>query len=254
MSRQPGAKDNSRCSISVFFPCYNEEGNVERVVGEAMDFLPEISDDFEVIIVNDGSVDRTGEIAERLAGEDPRVRACHHETNGGYGAALRTGFEAASKELVFYTDGDGQFDIAEITRLLPLIEEHDIVSGYRVNRQDSVIRRLNAFCWGCLVQKMLRFRCRDVDSAFKLYHRRIFDEFELKSTGALIDAEVLARATRAGFTIADVPVHHRPRIAGEQTGAKLRVILRAFKELAELRKDILSTSAAGAHSPDRPAP
>jgi glycosyltransferase involved in cell wall biosynthesis len=227
-----------RSSLSVFFPCYNEEGNLERVVGEALDFLPAVSDDFEIII---GSGDRTGEIARRLAAADPRIRAIHHDSNMGYGAALRSGFAAATKQLVFYTDGDGQFDIRELSALLPLARRCDIVSGYRINRRDSVVRRLNAFLWGKLVQALLRFRCRDVDCAFKLYRRSIFDRMDLKSTGALIDAEILARAARAGCTIGEVPVHHKPRLAGQQTGGKIAVILRAFRELVELRGAILSS-------------
>ena len=232
---------SSRPRLSVFFPCYNEEGNVERVVGEALDVLPSVSDDFEIIIVNDGSGDRTGEIADQLAAADGRIRAVHHETNKGYGAALRSGFAAATKQLVFYTDRDGQFDMRELSELLPLARRYDIVSGYRINRQDNAIRRLNAFMWGKLVQALLRFRCRDVDCAFKVYRRSIFDVIELKSSGALIDAEILARATRAGCTIGELPVHHRPRIAGEQTGGKITVILKAFRELIELRSAILST-------------
>ena len=231
-------------SLSVFLPCYNEEANVRRVVGEATAFLPTVSDDFEVIVVDDGSGDRTGEIADELAAADPRVRAVHHEANRGYGAALRSGFRAATRELVFYTDGDGQFDIAELAKLLPLIERCDIVSGYRERRCDGVVRRLNAWLWGRLVQWMLGFRSRDVDSAFKLYRREIFDHIELQSTGALIDAEVLARAARAGYTLAEVPVTHRPRLAGKQTGANLRVIARAFRELWRLRKEIRATPRA----------
>ncbi len=229
-----------KISISVFFPFYNEEVNIENTTNEALAFLPEISDDFEVILVNDGSADRTGEIADRLAGDNDKVRACHHEINQGYGTALRTGFEAASKEWVFYTDGDGQFDIHELALLLPLAGEYDIVSGYRMNRQDNFVRRLNAFCWGKLVKTVLGFRCRDVDSAFKLYRREIFDHIDLRSTGALIDAEILARAHHAGYTLTEAPVHHRPRLAGTQTGANIRVIARAFKELIKLRKNIRS--------------
>ena len=233
-----------RYSLSVFYPCYNEAENIPRVVAEAMAFLPTVSDDFEIILVNDGSADRTGEIADELAAGDPRIHAVHHETNSGYGAALQSGFRAATKELVFYTDGDGQFDIEDLADLLPLIEQYDIVNGYRKNRQDGFMRRLNAYCWGKLVQKVLGFRCRDVDSAFKLYRREIFDHIEMKSTGALIDTEILARANRAGYTLGEVPVRHKPRIAGEQTGANLKVILRAFKELMKLRKTILATPSA----------
>jgi glycosyltransferase involved in cell wall biosynthesis len=195
----------------------------------------------EIIIVNDGSRDRTREIADRLAAEDPRIRAVHHAKNGGYGMALRSGFAAARKKYVFYTDGDGQFDMDELDRLLMHVADADIVSGYRRNRQDPLMRRMNAACWGWLVQRMLRFRCRDVDSAFKLYKREIFDRITLKSTGALIDAEVLGRAARLGYSIMAVPVTHLPRKAGKQTGAKLSVIFRAFKELLKLRRDILGS-------------
>lgn len=231
-----------RYALSVFFPCYNEQDNVRRVVAEAMAFLPTVSDDFEVIVVNDGSRDQTGVIIDELAVGDSRIRAVHHPTNRGYGGALRSGFGAATKELVFYTDGDGQFDISEMRSLLELIDQYDIVSGYRRRRQDSLTRRLNAWMWGRLVRLVLGVRCRDIDSAFKLYRRAIFDRIEMKSTGALIDAEILARAIRSGYTITEVPVSHRARIAGCPTGANISVILRAFKELLSLRKDIVSTS------------
>jgi glycosyltransferase involved in cell wall biosynthesis len=224
----------------VFFPCYNEAQNIERVVRRAVEVLPTLVSDWEIIIVNDGSADATGSIADGLAAGNHRIRAVHHERNRGYGAALRSGFAAAAKEYVFYTDGDGQFDIAELDRLLDLIGTADIVSGRRRNRRDSLVRRFNAWCWGVLVQRMLRFRCRDVDSAFKLYRLEMFDRISLKSTGALIDAEILARAARLGYTIATTPVTHLPRVAGKQTGARLRVILRAFRELLRLRRDIMS--------------
>lgn len=226
-------------SLSVFFPCYNEQANVERVVRRAVEVLDGLVTDWEVIVVDDGSSDDTGDIADRLADGDRRIRAVHHPRNLGYGRALRSGFAAARKEYVFYTDGDGQFDVTELAELLALRGEADIVSGYRRNRSDGVLRRINAAAWGRLVQLLLRFRCRDVDSAFKLYRREIFDRIELKSTGALIDAEVLARARRCGFTIRTLPVTHYPREAGAATGARPTVILRAFRELLALRSDIL---------------
>jgi glycosyltransferase involved in cell wall biosynthesis len=223
-------------SITIFFPCYNEEQNVERVTREALEVAGRLFDDFEIIIVNDGSKDRTAEIADRLSKENPFIRAIHHEHNRGYGAALRTGFENATKELVFYTDGDGQFKIEEITKLLPLIEKSDIVSGYRIRRQDSLIRKINAFLWGVLVNALFKINVSDVDSAFKLYKRKIFDEITLTSQGALIDTEILAKARAKGYTITEVGVNHYPRLAGEQTGAKLPVIFKAFKELFKLRR------------------
>lgn len=228
--------------LSVFFPCYNEEANIEPLVRKAVDALTRHVRDWEIIIVNDGSKDGTAGVANRLAAEDSRIRALHHEKNSGYGMALRSGFAASTKQYVFYTDGDGQFDMNELPLLLAHIADSDIVSGYRRNRQDSGMRKLNAACWGWLVQRLLRFRCRDVDSAFKLYKREMFSRFTLKSTGALIDAEVLARAAHLGYKIMAVPVTHLPRLAGKQTGAKLGVILRAFRELLRLRKDILGSS------------
>jgi len=221
--------------ITIFFPCYNEEQNVEKVTRNALAVAKSISDDYEIIIVNDGSQDRTGEIADRLARENPAVRAVHHEKNLGYGAALQSGFKNATKELVFYTDGDGQFNIEEIVKLLPLIEKYDIVSGYRKKRMDPFIRKVNAFLWGVLVNTMFKINVRDVDCAFKLYRRKIFDDITLTSQGALIDTEILAKAAAKGYRIAEVGVNHYPRLAGKQTGAKLSVIIKAFVELFKLK-------------------
>jgi glycosyltransferase involved in cell wall biosynthesis len=227
-------------TVSVILPCYNEEPNVVRVASRASEVMAALVRDYEIIVVNDGSRDRTGEFADELARKDPHIRPVHHATNGGYGMALRSGFKAARMEHAFYTDGDGQFDIAEITRLLDLLGTADIISGIRQHRQDNFMRRMNGKGWSWLSQRMLRFRCKDVDAAFKLYKREIFDRIELKSTGALIVAETLGRAARLGYTIRTVPVTHLPRKAGAATGAKLSVIIRAFRELVRLRKDILS--------------
>lgn len=225
-------------SISVFFPCYNEQDNVEQTVEKALAVLEEIGADFELIIVDDGSSDDTPQIADRLASENPAVKVVHHPTNLGYGAALQSGFKAATKPLVFYTDGDGQFDIAEMPELLRLTDRYDIVSCYRLDRKDSFIRKLNGFCWTKLVCLLFGFRLRDIDCAFKLFKTEIFRNIKMQSTGALIDAEILARAARKGYRITQKGVHHFPRTAGEQTGANFRVILRAFKELLKLHRKI----------------
>ncbi|MGA1980558.1 MAG: glycosyltransferase family 2 protein [Sedimentisphaerales bacterium] len=227
-------------SISVFFPCYNEQDNVERTVECALAVLKKLDADFELIIVDDGSSDSTGRIADEISSRNNRVKVVHHPTNLGYGAALQSGFKAATKELVFYTDGDGQFDISEMPPLLPLMEQYDIVTCYRLNRQDSFIRKVNGWCWTKLVCLMFGMKISDVDCAFKLYKREIFDNIRMSSSGALIDTEILARAIRKGYSITQKGVHHYPRTAGAQTGANLRVILRAFKELFKLRSQILS--------------
>ena len=221
-------------AISVFFPCYNEQQNVTRIVEDTLGVLKTLNADFEIIIVDDGSSDKTGQIADEIANRENRVKVVHHRQNLGYGAALQSGFKAAQKELVFYTDGDGQFDINEMPPLLPLMDQHDIVSCYRLNRRDPFIRKINAWCWTKLICLLFNLKLRDIDCAFKLYKREIFDHIELSSTGALIDAEILARAARRGYRITQQGVHHFPRTAGTQTGAKFRVIYRAFKELFEL--------------------
>ena len=227
-------------SISVFFPCYNEQANVGRTVEKALQVLGKLNADFEVIIVDDGSSDNTGRIADEIAGRDGRVKVVHHQRNLGYGAALQSGFNVATKELVFYTDGDGQFDISEMPPLLGLMEQYDIVSCYRLNRRDSIIRKINGWCWTRLICLMFGLKICDIDCAFKLYKREIFDKIELSSTGALIDAEILARAARKGYRITQKGVHHYPRTSGTQSGASLRVILRAFKELFKLQRRIRS--------------
>jgi len=225
-------------SISVFLPCYNEQDNVARTTEQALAVLEKLDTDYEVIIINDGSSDATGSIADDIASANARVKVIHHPTNLGYGAALQSGFKAAAKELVFYTDGDGQFDISEMPPLLPLMKDYDIVSCYRLNRQDNLLRRINAWCWTKLVCLVFGMRIRDIDCAFKLYKRKIFDSMELVSVGALIDTEVLARTVREGYSIAQRGVHHYPRTAGKQTGANVKVILRAFKELFKLYRQI----------------
>ena len=217
--------------LSVFFPAYNEEGNVERMVDAFRSVLPHVAEDYEIIIVNDGSKDRTQEIAEQLIKEDRRVRAVHHEKNQGYGAAVRSGIKACTKEYLFFTDGDGQFDVSQLSLLVPLVPQYDGVIGFRLNRQDPWIRKLNAWAWNRLVRLMFGLKVKDIDCAFKLFHRRVFKDIELESSGAMISTEMLVKIKDKGFTFQEVGVLHSPRLAGKQTGANIRVILRAFKEL-----------------------
>ncbi|MCJ7692351.1 MAG: glycosyltransferase family 2 protein [Sedimentisphaerales bacterium] len=244
MDKSPSTEVDSKLygpvSVSVFFPCYNEQDNIATLVEKTISVLEKFDADFELIIVDDGSSDSTARIADEIAQKDDRVKVVHHQINLGYGEALKSGFKAATKELVFYTDGDGQFDIGEMPPLLPMLEEFDIVSCYRINRKDSIMRKINGWAWTKLVCRLFGMKVRDIDCAFKLYKREIFDKIKMSSSGALIDTEILARAVREGYTITQKGVHHYPRTAGEQTGANLKVILRAFKELFELRKKILS--------------
>jgi glycosyltransferase involved in cell wall biosynthesis len=236
----PRSDSTPPVSLTVFFPCYNEQDNVTKVVQQAVEVLEALRADYEVVIVNDGSADDTGPVADRIAAANERVRVIHHPRNLGYGAALQSGFRAATKELVFYTDGDGQFDMKELPPLLPLMAEYDIVSGYRMNRQDPPLRRLNGWLWTRMNDFLFSLNLRDLDCAFKLYKRAIFDHIQMESQGALIATEILARAARKGYKITEKGVHHYPRTAGKPTGGNLKVILRAFKEVIKLRRRILS--------------
>jgi glycosyltransferase involved in cell wall biosynthesis len=236
--RPPGPARLS--SLSIFFPCHNEEGNVERVVGRALEVASTLADDFEVIVVDDGSRDRTGEIADRLASENHRVRVVHHPRNRGYGGAVQSGFAEARKDYVFFSDGDGQFDLGELPLLVELIQggECDLAIGYRIHRADPFIRSLNAKLYKTLIRILFGLEVRDIDCAFKLIRRPVIEKVALESEGALVSAEFLIKARKAGFRICEVGVHHYPRQAGQQTGAKLGVILRTFREIGRLWRQL----------------
>ena len=245
MAEQPGrhgpeSDSTPPVSITVFFPCYNEQDNVAQVAEQAVKVLEDLRADYEVIIVNDGSSDDTARIADQIAAANSRVRVIHHPRNLGYGAALQSGFRAATRELVFYTDGDAQFDLNELPPLLPLMRDFDIVSCYRMDRQDTPFRKLGGWLWTKMNGVLFSLNLRDIDCAFKLYKRVIFDHIEMESQGALIDTEILARAARKGCKITQKGVHHYPRTAGRQTGASPKVVLRAFKEVIRLRGRIVS--------------
>lgn len=222
-------------SISVIFPAYNEEANIEKSVLMAREAMSPFFDRLEIIVVNDGSADRTREILDRLVADSSDVRAIHFEKNRGYGSALRTGLYAARNDLVFFSDSDLQFDLDEIKHLLEWIDQYEIVAGYREHRADPFMRRFNAWGWRSLVRLTLGLKVRDIDCAFKLFRREVFDKVKLASVGAMINTELLTRAQQEGMRIKEVPVKHFPRSAGKQTGANLKVIAKAFRELFEMR-------------------
>lgn len=224
--------------VSAFLPCHNEEGNVERVVRAVVRALEPLGVPFEVIVVDDGSTDRTAAIAQRLAGEDPRVRLVRHSRNLGYGAALRTGFAASRYPWIFFTDGDGQFNPQDLARLLPHAASADLVVGYRLHRRDPAHRRLFGRLWNLLVRSWFGVRVRDVDCAFKLVRREVVQDLPLRATGAFLSTELLCRAAQKGARIVEVPVPHYPRRWGRQTGGRPDVILRAFVELWRLRREL----------------
>jgi cellulose synthase/poly-beta-1,6-N-acetylglucosamine synthase-like glycosyltransferase len=218
-------------SMSVILPAHNEEAVIAKTVSSVLETLSYWDLEFEVIVVNDGSTDHTHSIVEARAAADPRVHLVDHTVNQGYGAALVSGFAAATKELTFFMDADGQFDIRDLARFLPLIERYDAVLGYRVDRKDAWMRRLYARGWKLAVGMVLGVHARDIDCAFKLFHSTLFRQQVLESRGALINAEILDKLTRAGCVYTQVGVQHLPRQGGRATGAKPSVIARAFKEL-----------------------
>ncbi|HPF40142.1 MAG TPA: glycosyltransferase family 2 protein [Phycisphaerae bacterium] len=231
---------NKLPSLTIFFPFYNEEDNIERVARLALEAAPKFADDYEIILVNDGSLDRTEAIADRLAEESPHIRAVHNRPNVGYGGAVRRGFAEATKDYVFFTDGDGQFDLNEIDRLVALLDQCDIAVGYRANRADPFMRKVNAWGWRRVIRMFFGVKVRDIDCAFKLLPKTFLDAIELKSEGAMISAELLAKAKYRGLRVAETPVSHFPRTAGAPTGANFKVILKAFRELFRLRRHIRS--------------
>jgi putative flippase GtrA len=218
-------------SLSVILPAYNEEALIAETISHVMTTLSSWMQDFEVIVINDGSKDRTGAIVADLATYDRRIRLISHPVNKGYGAALVTGFESVAKELAFFMDSDGQFDIRDLARFFPLIEEYGAVLGYRIDRQDTWMRKLNALGWKKLVGFVFGVHVRDIDCAFKLFRAEFFRTHRLETCGAMINAEILYKLARAGYTYTEVGVQHLPRRAGKATGAKLTVILRALREL-----------------------
>jgi glycosyltransferase involved in cell wall biosynthesis len=220
--------------LSLFFPCYNEEANIESVVRDALRVAPLVSDQYEIIVVDDGSRDETAAIVNRLQREFPVVRLVRHNMNRGYGEALKSGFSTAKLDWVFYSDGDGQFDLDELPALVEKTQESDIVSGVRLRRADSWLRVFNAKLFEIAVRIFMGLNIPDIDGAFKIYRRDLFHHILLKTSGAMIDTEILVKAQRLGYRITTVGVRHLPRRAGAQSGGNPRVILRAMKEFWQL--------------------
>lgn len=218
-------------SLSIVLPAYNEEANVRQAIEQISTVAQQLKLDHEISLVNDGSTDRTGEIARQLAERIPHLRLVEHYPNRGYGGALKAGFEAAAKEWIAFVPADNQFHFAQVDRLLAKMDKADIVCGYRAKRQDPPIRKFNALGWNTLVRILFGYLCRDIDCGFKLFRRQVLDHVHIASNGAMIDTEFLAGARARGFRIAEVPVTHLPRTAGRATGANWRVILKAFQDL-----------------------
>jgi len=224
--------------LSVIFPAYNEEQNIGRAVDSALQVLEKIADNYEVIVVNDGSRDSTEKIVQQIYGHNGLVRLISHRRNIGYGGSLRSGLEAAKYDLIFFTDADLQFDLKEILNLLRWIQEYDLVIGYRLKRSEGFRRRFYAWGWGFLIRLLFDLKVKDIDCAFKLFRKEVFDKISVSSLGAFINSEILIRAKRCGFRLKEVPVSHYPRLAGKGSGARPKTIWKAFVELFKLYREL----------------
>ncbi len=201
--------------ITVFMPAFNDQESIARLVTDALDVLPTLSEDFEVLIVNDGSSDGTRAVLDGLASQFPSVRVIHHERNQGYGAALRTGFMNASKELIFYTDGDGQYEVRELAMLYPLLTpEVSVVNGYKVKRSDSRSRIIIGEIYNWLARVLFRLPIRDVDCDFRLMRRHAVQQLDLVSSSGVICVELVRKLDESGCVFAEAPVHHYHRQHG----------------------------------------
>ena len=216
-------------------PAYNEEKLIGDTASAVAEVLARLVDDYEVIVVNDGSRDRTAEVVAALAAGNPRICCVSHAVNRGYGEALRTGFSAASKDVVFLTDGDRQFDVRELERFLPELDRADLVIGFRSPRRDPLVRLIYAWGWRLVVTLLFGSLARDIDCAFKLFPAAVWRRVRVHSGGATFSAEFLAQARSCGYRVAQLPVTHYPRLAGSPTGARLNVIARAFRDIIWLR-------------------
>ncbi|MCR4277976.1 MAG: bifunctional glycosyltransferase family 2/GtrA family protein, partial [Candidatus Berkelbacteria bacterium] len=221
-------------SLSLVFPAYNEEANIAKTVETALEAGGAVANEVEVIVVNDGSKDRTRDIVLEISKHDPRVRLVDNPQNMGYGQTVWNGLKSATKEWVFFSDSDLQFDLKEISQFVPYSSNHMVIVGYRAPRRDPFIRILNAKGWNALVRFLFGLKIKDLDCAFKLFHRSVLKDLKIQSGGATFSAELMTRLQKKGLIFKEIPVTHLPRTAGSQTGANFKVIIRAFRELVKL--------------------
>lgn len=221
-------------SISIFFPAYNEEKNIGKSIEKALEVLEKITDTYEVIVVNDGSKDRTSSVVEEYKKKNSHVKLIEHVKNKGYGEGLKSGINACIYDYIFFTDADLQFDLNELSNFTPHIPEYNMVIGFRKKRKDPFIRLVNAKLWNLANRIMFGLKVCDIDCAFKLIKSDLIKKVNLTSGGAMTSAEMLLKLNDLGAKIKELPVTHLPRKMGSQTGAKPRVIFRAFREMWRL--------------------
>lgn len=222
--------------ISVFFPAYNEEKNIRKTVLEAKAVLEKIAGKWEIIIVNDGSKDKTGEISGELAKRDGRIRIITHSPNRGYGGALKTGFANSKYNWIAFADSDGQFDFSEISKFIEKVKDADLILGYRLVRADSFLRKLFTWGWAFLAKSLLGLTATDYSCGFKLIKKDVYNKVQpLVGEEKVTQIEILVKAKRMGFRFAEVGVHHYPRKFGNPTGADIKVVAKSIIDLFKLK-------------------
>jgi glycosyltransferase involved in cell wall biosynthesis len=232
MSAAPAEKP---AGLSVFFPAYNDSGTIASMVIRAVQAASELTSDYEVIVVNDGSADSTPDIVDELARTYPHVRVVHHPKNRGYGGALQTGFRSASKEFIFYTDGDAQYDPAELSALwAKMSPAADMVNGYKISRSDPVHRIVIGRLYHHIVKLLFGLSVRDVDCDFRLMRRTIFEKIDVEKTSGVICLELMKKIEDAGFRIVEVPVHHYHRAFGKSQFFNFRRIAKTGVDVLRL--------------------
>lgn len=226
-------------SVSFFCPAYHDEKNLPTLVPHVSEFLKKITDTYEIIIVHDGGPDRTGPVADELALKYPNVRVIHHAKNMGYGRTLHDGYEAAKYDYVMYTDGDNQYDVNEFLPYLHLLQNADVLSGYVREKAVSFRRKVQSFVYNTLIKVLFFVNCRDIDCAMKMFKRKVLNKIEIKSDSCFIDAEMIIKAKKAGFEVAQFPVTHFKRTEGLASGSKMNVIVPTVLEMIKYRLGLL---------------
>jgi glycosyltransferase involved in cell wall biosynthesis len=229
---------NSDIALSVFVPAYHDEKNIDKVVHSAVTVLDGMQlKDYEITIIEDGSPDRTGEVADSLARQYAKVKVIHHETNMGYGATLCEGFISAKLDYVFYTDGDNQFDLNELRKFVAMIPFADIIVGYRKKKQYSTYRKVTSLIYNYILRWLFEIDYVDIDCAFKLFRRDLFDKITITTKDAFVDAEIMIKAYLLGYTSTEIGVRHLPRIDGMSTAARPSMVVKTIVDMYRFRKE-----------------
>lgn len=226
-------------NITFFCPALNEEKNLKPLIDSLLVTLPKFAEDFEVIIIDDGSTDSTFSIANSLAQSNPRIRVIHHKKNLGYGVSLAEGFKGARCDWVMYTDADFQYDLAEALPYVGLLNNHDILSGFVTKKATSLARELQSKVYNTLVRILFGINIKDINCASKIYSKKVIDAIEIKSKGFFVDAEMVIKASRLGYSIAQYPITHLRRNSGVATGSRPSLIFQNIFEMLRFRLGIL---------------